>query len=240
MEEFNGEFINWTMSERKDGFLIFNGTFRGVPAEFRIVDHLDALASSNPAFRELQVSRGKRQSHSDIMCRQLFQFNENQEELDVFTLPLREGTAYAMTLEVFPGQRPAVGLFDDLAEKCRASPFRPPLAQLTALAHGMLTLLRKFHKGGMALGTDPRRVFLLADIKNGHGKTVAAHVLDERENPVALLHGDATHVQEDHFNYRTEHHRPAQGTLHSHSRVRTSQRLVAKQSNTSWSQIREM
>jgi len=244
MEEFNGEFIDCTFSERKDGFFIFIGTFRGVPAEIRIVDHLDASACSNPAFRELQVRRGKRQSHSDIMCRQLLQFNENQDELDVFTLPLREGTAYAIILEVFPGQRPAAGLFDDLAEKCRASPFRPPLAQLTALAHGMLTLLRKFHQGGMALGADPRRVFLLADIKNGHGKTVAAHVLDERENPIALLLGDATHVQQEHFKYnfkyRTEHHRPVQGTLRPHGRVRISQRLVAKQSSTSWSDIREM
>jgi hypothetical protein len=198
--------------EHLNDFVSVPGIWRDVSVDLKIVNSLNRPAISNPAFRELKARGGKPQSVSaDIIFRTQFQFDENQPELVISVLLDPESIAYAIILEVSPSQRPVADLFDDLAETCNASPFKPPSAQLTAVAHGLLTLLRKFHQGGMAFGADLRRFCLLADFRTGQGKTIAAHLLDESENPVAVLLGDANHVQEDSFNYDTEYSRPAQG-----------------------------
>ena len=241
--------------KKEDGFISVCGTYRGVKTDLMVVDRLDPDPDTNGAFREMQARGGNPRNDDEMIFRTQFQYNEKQPWLDLITVKVQGRTAHVIIQEVFPDQRPAAELFDALAAECGASPFRPPMAKLTALVHGLLVLIRKLHQGGMAYGADPRRC-LLSSLKNGHGKKAAAHVLDENGDPVALLLGNATHVQQNGFKFhdksRTERSQQAQAVRSVHvtkrakavlkgalaaSSGRSSQRLAAKEQNITWPDI---
>jgi hypothetical protein len=241
--------------KKEDGFISVCGTYRGVKTDLMVVDRLDPDPDTNGAFREMQARGGNPRNDDEMIFRTQFQYNEKQPWLDLITVKVQGRTAHVIIQEVFPDQRPAAELFDALAAECGASPFRPPMDKLTALVHGLLVLIRKLHQGGMAYGADPRRC-LLSSLKNGHGKKAAAHVLDENGDPVALLLGNATHVQQNGFKFhdksRTERSQQAQAVRSVHvtkrakdvlkgalaaSSGRSSQRLAAKEQNITWPDI---
>ena len=107
----------------------------------------------------------------------------------------------------------------------------------------------------MAYCADPS-CCLLSSLKNGHGKTAAAHVLDEQGQPVALLLGPATHVQQKDLKFDGESSEERSRLAQAASSVsvtkrarktlqgavgaiseRSSQRVAAKEQNIAWPDI---